>query len=93
MPRFLVKLGSKYVEWSTVVDAPVTYGMTLEELTSYIAQQYGADGVAILPERLERLAATGTSSYNDTAESVIKGNRAGPGETELSMEQLIKQYC
>jgi len=28
MPRYIIKLEDYYLEWSTVVDAPVTFGAT-----------------------------------------------------------------
>jgi hypothetical protein len=39
MGRFICKFEDKddvyYLEWSTVVDAPVTFGMSLEEFKEY----------------------------------------------------------
>lgn len=98
MGRCLVKLldGDRewFLEWSSVVDAPVTYGMSRDELRAHIKAEQGAEGLRALPERLARCDAKGTSSFDDpSAEAVIRGNRAGADETMLSMEQIIDTYC
>ncbi len=94
MPRYIVKLQDYYLEWSTVVDAPVTYGMTLEEFKEYYQQEYGADGMRNLLDRLLRVEAKGTSSQlDDSVESVVSCNRAGKDETSLTVEQIIDFYC
>lgn len=100
MPRYIVKLTDSktntnyYLEWSTVVDAPVTYGMSLDEFMRYYRDAYGSEGMKDLPNRLKRVEEKGTSSQiNETVESVIFGNRAGEGETEMSIDEIITEYC
>ncbi len=98
MPRFIVKLNTAdqdyYLEWSTVVDAPVTYGMSREEFEQYYAQSYGTEGLRDLPGRMARVEAKGTSSrIDDSAEDVISCNRAGKNESNLSVSDIIKYYC
>ena len=97
MPRFLVALRRdneiRYIEWSTVVDAPVTYGMTRDELEAYIREEYGREGERALPARLARLDAKGTSSHiYDSADDVMSVNRAGPDETELTPAEIVAAY-
>jgi len=100
MPRYLFKVTDPldgvhyYGEWSTIVDAPVTdLTSDLDELTAYIRRQYGEEGVRELPERLARVEKAGVSSYHGvTTESLLSGNRAGKGESELSLTQLIDEY-
>jgi hypothetical protein len=55
MPKFIIKVKDKYVEWSTVSDSPTSYLMTREEAIEY--------GIEL--ERLERCDARGTSSFMD----------------------------
>lgn len=98
MPRFICKITdndqSWYLEWSTVVDAPVTYGMTLEEFKEYYKDEYGRQGMGDLDKRLERVEAKGTSSLmHDSAEDVMDWNRAGKDGSSLSRQQLIDVYC
>lgn len=94
MGRFIVKLREHYLEWSTIVDAPITYGMTLDELKEYIRDEYGNEGMEQLPARLERLEAKGTSALHEqSAESAIWLNRAGPDESTLTMMGIYRHYC
>lgn len=91
--RLLCKLEGRYFEWSTIVDAPVTYPMTLEELRAYIKEEFGLQGLDLLEKRLERIEANGTSSLlGTTLEDALLGNRAGKGETRLSLDQF-KAWC
>lgn len=84
MPHYMVKLADDaYVEWSTVVDAPITHVMT--------RTQAAHDD----PERVERCDKNGHSAMwfeAQTAEQLVSGNRAGAGETELSLPEILKQY-
>jgi len=100
MGRCIVRLEAPeghpvYLEWSTVVDAPVTYAMTREELEEHVREEYGNQGLEELPARLERADRCGASwrdAYRESAEDTIRGNRAGPNETELTVEQIIERY-
>lgn len=93
MGDFIVKLADHYLIWSSIVDAPVTYGMTIGELTAYTRDEYGADGMRNLPKRLARVEAKGTSAFNsDSADDVMWPNRAGPGEIPLSKPEIIEWY-
>lgn len=98
MPKYILKIDTKpepkYLEWSTIVDAPTTYGVTLDEFKYYYLKRYGTEGFKDLQERLDRADKTGSScAYGTTLEDTISGNRAGPNETELSLEQIIETYC
>ena len=93
MSHFIIKLQEWYFNWSSVVDAPITYRMTLEELTAYIQFQYGEQGARELSKRLDRVERKGTSAFlYESAEEVISGNRAGENETELTLDEIIDQY-
>lgn len=98
MGQFIVKVtapdGPRYLEWSTIVDAPVTYGMTLAEFRRHYRREYGASGMRELPERLERAEATGTSSrMHASVDALVENNRAGAGETCLTLAQIVDHYC
>jgi hypothetical protein len=94
MGRTIVKLADeKYVEWSSIVDAPVTYIMTREEMKTYLDEEYGRSSIANNEERLRRTDERGTSSFcRETMEEVISCNRAGPHEEHIELEEIIKQY-
>jgi len=94
MGKFIVKLGEHYLEWSTVVDAPVTFGMSLAEFKEYYRWENGERGMKELVARLERVEKKGTSSFTDVdAEDTISINRAGPNETELTRHEIHQAYC
>lgn len=83
-----------YIIYSSIVDAPITRGMTLAELKTYIREKYGRDGIRDLDMRLKRVETKGTSSFDDvSARDTVAFNRAGLKETCLSMEQLVEFFC
>ena len=92
MGQGIVKLNGKYMIWSTVVDAPITRLMTREQLEEHVRFEDGERGIRELPERLERADTNGTSFYRGSAESVVRFNRAGPGESCLTIKELIEKY-
>lgn len=105
MPHLIARLGpNAYVEWSTVVDAPITEVMTEAEIKQYIR-----DGEAVnvgetdeLATRLIEQRATarwarvqrfGTSMQEYSVADLIRSNRAGPQETCLcSRKAIIERY-
>lgn len=98
MPRYICKIASNdqswYLEWSTVVDAPVTFGMSLDEFKEYYQDEYGRSGMYELDKRLERVEAKGTSAHiYDSVDEVISCNRAGQKGSSLSKQQIIDVYC
>ncbi len=83
-----------YLEYSGVVDAPITNGMTLDEFKEYYRDEYGRDGFDRLAQRLERVEARGTSEYNaESVDDTLVCNRAGKNETRLTKAQIIEMYC
>lgn len=82
------------MEWSTVVDAPVTGGVPLDVFIDYYQQEYGRRAMHELHDRLARVDAKGTSDvFSDSLEDTITPNRAGKNETHLTQEQIIDYYC
>ncbi len=51
MPKYIIKITDPkdntdyFMEWSTVVDAPITYGCSLEEFKEYYKKEYGNQGM------------------------------------------------
>ena len=90
MPRHIVHYNGLFGEWSTVVDAPVSMLLSREKFTAYY-HRYGDKIVEELPERLARAEKNGTSCYGEESfESLIELNRAGPKESCLTFAQIIK---
>lgn len=92
MGRGLVKIKDKFFEWSTIVDAPISWGMSLDELTEHIKRTQGEEGLAVLAGRLERIAKTGTSFYDYTLEELLSFNRAGLNEVSISENEIYKRF-
>jgi hypothetical protein len=97
MPRFIIKLTDKhndyFLDWSTIVDAPITYGMDEEEFLKYHLEEYGKNESQDAPQRIKRAKETGTSSLCYTLDELIDFNRAGPNETNLTYDELVEKYC
>jgi hypothetical protein len=93
MGRAIIKIKDKYFEWSSIVDAPVTYGMSKDELKSYIKGMYGEKGLRELPTRLLRVEKTGTSFVDRTSlDDLISFNRAGENEENLTKDEIYQIY-
>lgn len=95
MPRYIAKLAdNEYVEWSTVVDAPVTYIMTRDEMIRHLDSNREVDRSYEAMERVKRADARGTSCISPiiSVEELISCNRAGDKETELTLEQIREKY-
>lgn len=79
MGRGIVKLAEdEYVEWSSIVDAPV----------SYVVDRETAVG-AWSEERVDRADRNG-HSYRDGFG--LEGNRAGEDERELTRDEIRERY-
>lgn len=92
MPQYIVKLKDRYAMWSTIVDAPITNFVPLDEFTAWYRDRFGSEGMKTLPERLTRVEANGTSALDETLNDVINCNRAGEGERCLSHDELFERY-
>lgn len=86
MPRCLVKLEEDlYCEWSTVVDCPVSVFTSIDDIKRDV---WSPD----IDERIDRMLKYGTSFVDPcSVADLIKGNRAGPNETTITLEEIIKQ--
>lgn len=98
MARTFIKLVDEstkteyYLVWSSIVDAPVTKGMTKQELIEWIKEKYGSEGLKTVDfERLEELGTT--NRFDKSAKETISFNRAGELESKISYKEIIKRYC
>lgn len=95
MGKMIAQFGDKYVEWSSVVDAPVTYLMTEEELKQYLLGQHGyKEGLWRLEDRMARVHEKGTSSrMGETRQDLLRSNRAGEKEKTIRSEaKMVERY-
>ena len=105
MPSYIIKMyppgdgktdeaKARYLIWSTIVDAPISYGLGLKEFTTFYHNEYGNAGMFELEARMKRVEANGTSCMlGTTVEELTCGNRAGQNEKELTYEQIWKEFC
>lgn len=94
MGQCIVKLKEYYLIWSSIVDAPISEGMSLPDLKDWIREEYGREGLDALPARLARVEAKGTSAMDDDdALDTIWLNRAGPDERPLTILGIYRHYC
>lgn len=94
MPNYIVKCRGHYAEWSTVVDAPVTRFMTLDQFAAYYRTEYGERGMDDLPARLDRAdGPNACSAYTgESWASMVAFNRCGPRETRLTEDEIWAKY-
>ena len=100
MPRYICKLKDNktnvdyYLEWSTIVDAPVTFGVDFEEFKEYYLQKYGVSSICDFRKRMEIVNTKGCSSpdYNNV-EEIVSCNRAGFKEEDITLDQIVEWYC
>jgi hypothetical protein len=114
MPKYIINLRDEknnqdnFMEWSSVVDAPTTNGMTLAEFKEYYRSEYGNRGMEDLDERLTRVFANGTSarmdkSVNDTigfnvagsyVEGYVEKKDTDDGSAWcMTYEELLDAFC
>lgn len=101
MPRFVIKIHDDkfnkdyYMEWSTVVDAPVTYGLSFDEFKEYYQSEYGRNGMNDFDERMKRVEDKGISAHPpfDDLQSLFDYNRAGAKESKIDKEGILERYC
>lgn len=83
MGRWLIKFDEdRFLEWSSIVDAPITMMMTRKELEEHVRNFRGSEGLDRLAERIERAVGPETIGWN----------RAGPNERRLTAKEIEEQY-
>lgn len=82
----------RYLVWSSIVDAPITFGGTLKQLRDFWRKDYGERGL----EDLEVTIALGVQTWPERGMRSVADmagcNRAGLDETRLSAAQIIDYY-
>ena len=92
MPHYVLKIKGKertrYMIWSTIVDAPIYYDMDYEDVRKYWNEQFGRQGMLGFKRMMEEVEKTG-SSIGQSPREIIKGNRAGKNERPLSYDRIV----
>lgn len=94
MSRYILKVEDQYLEWETMVDAPTTFGMSLEEFTKYYQEEYGRRAMKYeFESRMQRVEERGNSSViGQTTDDILNINHAGKDGTTITKEQIIQYY-
>lgn len=94
MANLILHKDGAYNLYTTIANgACYESALTLEQLKKVIRFEYGEQGIQKLPARLERAHRTGCSALDGkTLEECISCNRAGPNETELSVNEFVAKY-
>jgi len=83
-------LDGKFFVWSTVLDTPITPGLTMGQLEEFIFSEEGEIGLATLPARLDRVAEKGTSSQeHDSVEDLLFLNCMGQKGGRLPVDEAL----
>lgn len=91
MPRYICYHEGLFFEWSTISDSPASAAMLPSEFNDYYKVEYGRKSwEEDFGPRASRAVQYGTSSiYPMSVREMIRGNRAGPDESELSLIEVI----
>ena len=99
MGNAIVKIRDKYMLWSTSWDKPVGWAMTQQQFVDFYRVRHGNAamgdwyGMGDFQRRMDRVEDTGCSMIAETLDEFIVANRAGPDETELTMDEIYEEYC
>ena len=85
---------TRYLMWSTIVDAPISYALTEAEVIQFIREDAADTAERSGRPHLERAKAHGTSWHHHgrNADDMIANNRAGDDETTLTLAEIIDRY-
>ena len=96
MARYICKITDAednkvyYFEWSTVVNAPVTHGMSLEEFRQYYEKEYGRSEMDGLERRLQRVEQNGISAIGEDLDELLARNHAGENGKKMSKKEILE---
>lgn len=94
MAKTIIHHNGAYNLYDTISDrAYFERAISLRQLQYFIQKEYGDSGLRELPERLERTHTKGTSAHeDDSLAETLCCNRAGPNETEMTINEFIEKY-
>ena len=94
MPQIILHHGGAYNIYCSISDGiRFESALTLNQLQYWINEMYGKAGTEKLQKRLERAHKNGHSELSEASlDDFLCCNRAGPNESFLTTEQIIKQF-
>jgi hypothetical protein len=89
----ILRLGhDQYLLWSNTVDAPVSWVMNRDQMIGRLEEEQVGTTEHII-ELVTTVDRTGSSDPARPLAEVLAENRAGPGETWLSMEEIVQAFA
>ena len=88
--RMNVDGAAQYLVWSTVVDAPLSLGVSRDELVDWWLDAHGESSRASLATQLRDADWDGGMSARSrrNCARLVRGNRAGMHAVELSLDEI-----
>ena len=93
MPNYIIKIEERYLEWSTISDAPNSWAMPLDLFKRWYAVEHGLEAMPRLEARIKRVNYDGCSAYDYSLEDILRHNRAGPDETHLPAREILRRFA
>ena len=94
MGKCILHMDGKFMQWTSVTDAPVTPLLPEELFKKYWDAEYGRSGMVDYANLMELAKTKGCSSHypEDSVNSIIRNNRAGVKEKKLTKAEIIEAY-
>ena len=89
MSRATIRIGDYYLGYSTVQDAPVEYGLKLEDYRKWYAVEYGRAGISSFNMDVVLADRGGERRARD----ILSCNRSGKNSRKLSFDNIYRAYC
>jgi hypothetical protein len=84
----------RFLVWSSIVDAPITFACTAEEVTEMLVEDAREDAERMAQDMIDRARVTGSSSRRGfiTLADVVAANHAGPSGSALTEDEIVEFY-
>lgn len=83
----------RFLVWSSIVDAPVTFGCTADEVMQFFLDRAARDARESAERALSEARDPQLSrQWEARLEDVVVVNRAGPGEAALTADEIVEFY-
>ena len=92
MGNGIIKIKDRYMEWSTIVDAPVSPALAIDDFREWYRDKYGRVGLRDFENDLEEIDERGTNYNYTKLETVVELNRAGEKEARITLDEIYERY-
>jgi hypothetical protein len=96
MARAIIKIRDKYFIWSTIVDAPIVYGSTKEQLLNYFINEAIEKAKLAFNDQMERVEDIGhgyCGLFKDVSlDEIVSHNNLGENGASLNIDEIYYKY-